>query len=294
MLAKWHASPVRVVGSGAQRLADYQVFDSSPAANILNRRSHIHPARLVLFRAMSSSGGATPTPTSGDAELDALVRDLSRKVGATDGAWVRENTPSGVPSIHDDFEGALRAAPTLDGASRSPRAAAASAEARAEALIAALDDGGEGADLDPGADAFADAFAGARVVDVTDIQRLADEGAAIVGADGEAVPVAQLQSAADDIVAMMLAYEEKNQTIGVGTTVGDGDGDGDGDGATGDGNGDDARAVAEAGIGAALEGTGLTLGGIEGSREGGDEELKAMMKKLSMELREEKAAGKRG
>ena len=237
---------------------------------------------------MSSSGGATPTPTSGDAELDALVRDLSRKVGATDGAWVRENTPSGVPSIHDDFEGALRAAPTLDGASRPPRAAAASDEARAEALIAALDDGGEGADLDPGAVAFADAFAGARVVDVADIQRLADEGAAIVGADGEAVPVAQLQSAADDIVAMMLAYEEKNQTIGVGTTVGDGDGDGDGDGATGDGDGDD-----EAGIGAALEWTGLTLGGIEGSREGGDEELKAMMKKLSMELREEKAAGKR-
>ena len=266
-------------------------------SDILNRRSHIHPARLVLFRAMSSSGGATPTPTSGDAELDALVRDLSRKVGATDGAWVRENTPSGVPSIHDDFEGALRAAPTLDGASRPPRSAAASAEARAEALIAALDGGGEGADLDPGADAFADAFAGARVVDVADIQRLADEGAAIVGSDGEAVPVAQLQSAADDIVAMMLAYEEKNQTIGVGTTVGDGDGDldgvsrdGDGDG---DGDGDDARAVAEAGIGAALEGTGLTLGGIEGSREGGDEELKAMMKKLSMELREEKAAGKR-
>jgi hypothetical protein len=240
---------------------------------------------------MSSSGGATPTPTSGDAELDALVRDLSRKVGATDGAWVRENTPSGVPSIHDDFEGALRAAPTLDGASRPPRSAAASAEARAEALIAALDGGGEGADLDPGADAFADAFAGARVVDVADIQRLADEGAAVVGSDGEAVPVAQLQSAADDIVAMMLAYEEKNQTIGVETTVGDGDGvsrDGDGDR-----DGDDARAVAEAGIGAALEGTGLTLGGIEGSREGGDEELKAMMKKLSMELREEKAAGKR-
>ena len=130
-------------------------------------------------------------------------------------------------------------------------------------------------------------------MDVADIQRLADEGAAIVGADGEAVPVAQLQSAADDIVAMMLAYEEKNQTIGVGTTVGDGDGDGDGDGATGDGDGDDARVVAEAGIVAALEGTGLTLGGIEGSREGGDEELKAMMKKLSMELREEKAAGKR-
>ena len=92
-----------------------------------------------------------------------------------------------MPSIHDDFEGALRAAPTLDGASR-PRAAAASAEARAEALIAALDDGGEGADLDPGADAFADAFAGARVVDVADIQRLADEAPRIVGATARPSP----------------------------------------------------------------------------------------------------------
>ena len=77
----------------------------------------------------------------------------------------------------------------------------------------------------------------------------------------------------------------------MGTTVGAGDGEGVGVGAPGDAA--EARAVAEAGIVAALEGTGLTLGGIEGSREGGDEELKAMMKKLSMELREEKAAGKR-
>ena len=44
-------------------------------------------------------------PTSGDATLDALVRDLSAKVKATDGRWVAENEPKeGAKSIYDDFE----------------------------------------------------------------------------------------------------------------------------------------------------------------------------------------------
>ena len=50
-------------------------------------------------------------PSSGDATLDALVRDLSAKVRATDGRWVEENAPKDGPkSIYDDFEGAVAAA----------------------------------------------------------------------------------------------------------------------------------------------------------------------------------------
>jgi hypothetical protein len=40
---------------------------------------------------------------SGDAALDAMVRDLGTKVNAGDGAWVKDNTGDG-PSIFDDFE----------------------------------------------------------------------------------------------------------------------------------------------------------------------------------------------
>lgn len=91
--------------------------------------------------------GSNGASSSGDAELDALVRDLSRKVRTTEGQWVRDQTPLDGPSL---------------GAGASTDAAA-SAEAQAEALIAALDD----ADADAGLDA------GARVVDVADFDRFA-------------------------------------------------------------------------------------------------------------------------
>ena len=104
--------------------------------------------------------------SSGDAELDALVRDLSRKVRTTEGQWVRDQIPLDAPSV---------------GAGASTDAAA-SVEAQAEALIAALDD----ADADAGLDA------GARVVDVADFDRFAS---------------AEMKQEADDIIALMMKYE---------------------------------------------------------------------------------------
>ena len=112
---------------------------------------------------MSSDGASS----SGDAELDALVRDLSRKVRTTEGRWVRDQTPLDGPDI---------------GAGARLSDAAASAEAQAEALIAALDD----ADADAGLDA------GARVVDVADFDRFAS---------------AEMKQEADDIIALMMKYE---------------------------------------------------------------------------------------
>ena len=200
-----------------------------------------------------------------DAELDALVRDLSRKVNATDGEWVRANTPSDVPSIHDDFEGALRAAPGLDGAESS-------AAARAEALLAALDDGGE----NPGD------FEGARVVDAADFESAFEAmGGAFAGPDGADADVRALQAAADDIVAAMLAYEEKKAAGGA---------DGGADGVP-TGTKTDPKSRAEDALAKGLEGLGLELGGVERAEDGDDAELKKMMKQLAGELKAEKEAG---
>ena len=176
------------------------------------------------------------------------MRDLSRKVNATDGEWVRENTPSDVPSIHDDFEGALRAAPGLDGAESS-------AAARAEALLAALDDGGE----NPGD------FEGARVVDAADFESAFEAmGGAFAGPDGADADVRALQAAADDIVAAMLAYEEKKAAGGA---VGGADG-------VPTGTKTDPKSRAEDALAKGLEGLGLELGGVERAEDGDDAELK--------------------
>ena len=196
-----------------------------------------------------------------DAELDALVRDLSRKVNATDGEWVRENTPPDVPSIHDDFEGALRAAPGLDGAESS-------ATVRAEALLNAIDDGGENPSD----------FEGARVVDAADFESAFEAmGGSFAGPDGVDADVRGLQAAADDIVATILAYEEKKaagSAAGVPT-----------------GTKTDAKSRAEDALAKGLEGLGLELGGVERAEDGDDAELKNMMKQLAGELKAEKKAG---
>ena len=165
--------------------------------------------------------------SSGDAELDALVRDLSRKVRTTDGQWARDQTPLDGPSL---------------GAGASTDAAA-SVEAQAEALIAALDDADAGID------------AGARVVDVADIDRFAS---------------AEMKQEADDIIALMMKYENV--------------------GASGSG-GAAARETSSDEVAAALADATLELVGAERADEG-DGELKALMKKLAGDLKAEKAEEK--
>ena len=167
--------------------------------------------------------------SSGDAELDALVRDLSRKVHTSEGQWVRDQTPLDGSSLGD-------------GASAD---AAASVEAQAEALIAALDDTGADADID----------AGARVVDVADIDRFAS---------------VELKQEADDIIALMMKYENV--------------------GASGSG-GAAARETSSDEVAAALADATLELVGAERADEG-DGELKALMKKLAGDLKAEKAEEK--
>ena len=174
--------------------------------------------------------GSNGASSSGDAELDALVRDLSRKVRTTEGQWVRDQTPLDGPSL---------------GAGASTDAAA-SAEAQAEALIAALDD----ADADAGLDA------GARVVDVADFDRFA---------------TAEMKREADDIIALMMKYENV--------------------GASGPG-GAAARETFFDEVAPALADAALEVIDTERTDEG-DDELKALMKKLAGDLKAEKAEEKR-
>ena len=166
--------------------------------------------------------------SSGDAELDALVRDLSRKVRTTEGRWVRDQTPLDGPDI---------------GAGARLSDAAASAEAQAEALIAALDD----ADADAGLDA------GARVVDVADFDRFA---------------TAEMKQEADDIIALMMKYENV--------------------GASGSGSGgENAHTTSSGDVAALLADVALEVVGAERLDEG-DGELKELMKKLAGDLKAEK------
>ena len=166
------------------------------------------------------------TSSSGDAELDALVRDLSRKVRTTEGQWVRDQIALDAPSV---------------GAGASTDAAA-SVEAQAEALIAALDD----ADADAGLDA------GARVVDVADFDRFAS---------------AEMKQEADDIIALIMKYENV--------------------GASGSG-GAAARETSSDEVAAALADDALEVVGAERAGDG-DGELKELMKKLAGDLKAEKA-----
>ena len=174
--------------------------------------------------------GSNDASSSGDAELDALVRDLSRKVRTTEGRWVRDQTPLDGPDI---------------GAGARLSDAAASAEAQAEALIAALDD----ADADAGLDA------GARVVDVADFDRFA---------------TAEMKQEADDIIALMMKYENASASGSV---------SGERSNAHNETSSDEFAALC---ADAALE-----VVGAERLDEG-DGELKELMKKLAGDLKAEK------
>jgi hypothetical protein len=194
-------------------------------------------------------------PSSGDATLDALVRDLSAKVRATDGRWVEENAPKdGAKSIYDDFEGAIASAPRIDGI---PGGAVQSAADALEEQLAAFDAGGVGS-------------AGVPIVNIDSMDD--DAMGAMLGGGGAA---AEFNSFADDIVAMMLRHEEKKRAEG-GPALGEAIGSDQGGGLAGkfDAVGDEMG--------------GLTIDPDEG-REGGDGELKGLMATLSSQLREEKA-----
>ena len=195
-------------------------------------------------------------PTSGDATLDALVRDLSAKVKATDGRWVAENEPKeGAKSIYDDFEGAIADAPRIDG---SPDDARHAVEAAADALeeqLAAFEAGGIGS-------------AGVPIVDINSM-----DVASMLGG-GEAAE--EFNSFADDIVARMLAYEEKKKETG-GPALGEAIGSNDDSGGL-MGKFDD--------VGDKFAGMGLE---VVDNGEGGDGELKGLMATLSSQLREEKS-----
>jgi hypothetical protein len=175
--------------------------------------------------------GSNDASSSGDAELDALVRDLSRKVRTTEGRWVRDQTPLDGPDI---------------GAGARLSDAAASAEAQAEALIAALDD----ADADAGLDA------GARVVDVADFDRFA---------------TAEMKQEADDIIALMMKYENAPRASGSVS--------GERSNAHNETSSDDVAAL--------LADAALEVVGAERLDEG-DGELKELMKKLAGDLKAEK------
>ena len=194
-------------------------------------------------------------PTSGDATLDALVRDLSAKVKATDGRWVAENEPKeGAKSIYDDFEGAIADAPRIDG---HPVDAEGAVEAAADALeeqLAAFEQGGIGS-------------AGVPIVDINSM-----DVASMLGG-GEAAE--EFNSFADDIVARMLAYEEKKKETG-GPALGEAIGSNQSGGLMG--KFDD--------VGDKFAGMGLE---VVDNGEGGDGELKGLMATLSSQLREEKS-----
>ena len=92
---------------GKRRIRRGGHFDRRVHTPTKYRRVPLEHAARQCPRDMSET-----KPTSGDATLDALVRDLSAKVKATDGRWVAENEPKeGAKSIYDDFEGAIADAP---------------------------------------------------------------------------------------------------------------------------------------------------------------------------------------
>ena len=195
-------------------------------------------------------------PTSGDATLDALVRDLSAKVKATDGRWVAENEPKeGAKSIYDDFEGAIADAPRIDSHPDDARHAVEAAADALEEQLAAFEQGGIGS-------------AGVPIVDINSM----DVASMLGGGEG----AEEFNSLADDIVARMLAYEEKKKATG-GPALGEAIGSNDDSGGL-MGKFDD--------VGDKFAGMGLE---VVDNGEGGDGELKGLMATLSSQLREEKS-----
>ena len=204
---------------------------------------------------LNVGGGPPSAGSSGDDVLDALVRDLSARVDATDGAWVREQAGSG-PSIYEDFEGALRRAPRLvEDGEDEPLESAETTRAMA-AMMKALSGSDDGA--------------GFRVVDLADLTDLGAEGAA-------------LQKAGDELVEKMLAMSaSKGEATGRSSASG------------ADAHAVDQStlrtSLAELGfdlVGVEAGSAGATSGGGPGGDS--DAELKGLMAQLSSQLK----AGKR-
>ena len=139
--------------------------------------------------------------------------------------------------------------PSLHECVSGAEGAESSVEAQAEALIAALDD----ADDASGAH-------GARVIDIGDFDEFA---------------TAELNQQADDIIALMMRYET-NAAGGAGSNGG----------GSNAGSGSNAEITSDE-VSAVLADAGLERIG-QGSGGEGDEELKDLMKKLSVDLKAHK------
>jgi hypothetical protein len=164
---------------------------------------------------------------------------------------VAENEPKeGAKSIYDDFEGAIADAPRIDSHPDDARHAADALEEQ----LAAFEQGGIGS-------------AGVPIVDINSM----DVASMLGGGEG----AEEFNSLADDIVARMLAYEEKKKATG-GPALGEAIGSNQSGGLMG--KFDD--------VGDKFAGMGLE---VVDNGEGGDGELKGLMATLSSQLREEKS-----
>ena len=172
--------------------------------------------------------------TSGDAELDALVRDLSAKVrtsGLPD-AYV----PTG--SVQGDFDGDVH--PFRGEKDADEGDASTSTEAQADALLAALGD----SDAVPGS-------SGARLIDIDDIDSFTSDA---------------MKKEADDIIALMMKYETGRGSL------------------SDDKKEQTSDEVADVLVNAAKEFNTTRQGADQG-----DAELKELMKKLAVDLKDEKS-----
>jgi hypothetical protein len=168
---------------------------------------------------------------------------------------VAENEPKeGAKSIYDDFEGAIADAPRIDSHPDDARHAVEAAADALEEQLAAFEQGGIGS-------------AGVPIVDINSM----DVASMLGGGEG----AEEFNSLADDIVARMLAYEEKKKATG-GPALGEAIGSNQSGGLMG--KFDD--------VGDKFAGMGLE---VVDNGEGGDGELKGLMATLSSQLREEKS-----
>jgi hypothetical protein len=221
---------------------------------------------------VSGGGGGNRGDGGGDDVLDDLVRDLSRRVNATDGQWLRDNAGEG-PSIFDDFEAALSAAPrlevsdaSLDGVTYTAATTAPNADATMTAMLSALSSGGR--DLTEG--------------------DFASGGGGGGRGQGE-VDVAGLQEASDQLAEMMLAMSSSSANGG---------GEGDDAGGSHTGGSDDALQASLAAMGLSMLGmesasssSGTGAGGAsngDGAVVDADRELKGLLVQLASQLKAER------
>ena len=224
-----------------------------------------------------SGGGGSRGDCGGDDVLDDLVHDLSKRVNATDGQWVRDNAGEG-PSIFDDFEAALNAAPrmevgsiSLEGVTPTAPTTAAHADATMAAMLSSLSSGG-------------------RVIDLADLTEgdFASGGGGGGGGLGE-VDLAGLQDASDQLAEMMLAMSSSSANAG---------GEGDDAGGSHTGGSDDALQASLAAMGLSMLGmesasssSGTEAGGAsngDGAVVDADGELKGLLVQLASQLKAER------